>query len=53
MPRRPRLKLAAIPLHFIQRGNNRGACFFAEDDYHSLANSNTYIVIKPSLSKVV
>ncbi len=33
MPRRPRLKLAAIPLHIIQRGNNRGACFFAEDDY--------------------
>ena len=33
MPRRPRLKLAGIPVHFIQRGNNRGACFFAEDDY--------------------
>ena len=33
MPRRPRLKLAAIPLHLIQWGNNRGACFFAEDDY--------------------
>ncbi len=33
MPRRPRLKLAAVPLHIIQRGNNRGACFFAEDDY--------------------
>ena len=33
MPRRPRLKLAVIPLHLIQRGNNRGACFFAEDDY--------------------
>ena len=34
MPRRPRLKLAGIPVHLIQRGNNRGACFFAEDDYH-------------------
>ena len=33
MPRRPRLKLAGIPVHLIQRGNNRGACFFAEDDY--------------------
>jgi putative transposase len=33
VPRRPRLKLAAIPIHLIQRGNNRGACFFAEDDY--------------------
>jgi putative transposase len=33
MPRRPRLKLAGIPVHLIQRGNNRGACFFADDDY--------------------
>jgi putative transposase len=33
MPRRPRLKLAGIPLHIIQRGNNRSACFFATDDY--------------------
>ena len=33
MPRRPRLKLAGIPMHVIQRGNNRSACFFAEDDY--------------------
>jgi putative transposase len=33
MARRPRLKLAGIPVHLIQRGNNRSACFFAEDDY--------------------
>ena len=33
MPRRPRLKLAGIPVHVIQRGNNRDACFFAEDDF--------------------
>ena len=33
MPRRPRLKLAGIPVHLIQRGNNRGACFFEDDDY--------------------
>ncbi|MDJ0806575.1 MAG: transposase [Gammaproteobacteria bacterium] len=33
MPRRPRFKLAGIPVHLIQRGNNREACFFAEDDY--------------------
>jgi putative transposase len=33
MPRRPRLALPGIPLHLIQRGNNRQACFFAEDDY--------------------
>ena len=33
MPRRPRLNLASVPLHVIQRGNNRQACFFAEEDY--------------------
>jgi len=33
MPRRARIKLAGIPVHLIQRGNNRSACFFAEDDY--------------------
>jgi len=33
MPRRSRLSLAGIPWHIIQRGNNRSACFFAEEDY--------------------
>lgn len=33
MPRRARLPLAGIPWHIIQRGNNRSACFYAEDDY--------------------
>lgn len=33
MPRRPRLRIAGIPMHIIQRGNNRGPCFFADDDY--------------------
>jgi putative transposase len=33
MPRRARLTLPNVPLHIIQRGNNRQACFFAEDDY--------------------
>jgi putative transposase len=33
MPRRPRLNLASVPLHVIQRGNNRQASFFAEEDY--------------------
>jgi REP-associated tyrosine transposase len=33
MPRRPRLALPNVPLHLIQRGNNRQACFFADDDY--------------------
>lgn len=33
MPRRPRLNLTGLPLHIIQRGNNRSACFFAEEDF--------------------
>lgn len=34
MPRRPRIKLAGIPQHIVQRGINREPCFFAEEDYH-------------------
>jgi putative transposase len=34
MPRRARLRIAGIPLHIIQRGNNRGVCFFSESDYY-------------------
>ena len=33
MPRRARLMLPNVPLHLIQRGNNRQACFFADEDY--------------------
>ena len=32
MPRRRRIDLPHIPQHIVQRGNNRGACFFCEDD---------------------
>ena len=32
MPRRARLMLAGIPLHIVQRGNNRAACFFSDED---------------------
>jgi putative transposase len=32
MPRRARLALAGVPLHLIQRGNNRQPCFFGDDD---------------------
>ena len=34
MPRRPRIKLAGVPQHVVQRGINREPCFFAEEDYH-------------------
>ena len=33
MPRRARLAMAGIPWHIIQRGNNRSACFYADEDY--------------------
>ena len=32
MPRRPRITLPDVPLHIIQRGNNRQPCFFADED---------------------
>ena len=34
MARRPRVAVPAHPHHIIQRGNNRQAIFFTEDDYH-------------------
>jgi putative transposase len=33
MPRRPRIHLAGLPLHIVQRGHNRDACFFGDEDY--------------------
>ena len=33
MPRRPRLVARDVPLHIIQRGNNRQNCFFSDSDY--------------------
>jgi putative transposase len=33
MPRRPRLDLAGVPQHIIQRGVNRSATFYADKDY--------------------
>jgi putative transposase len=32
MARPPRLELPGVPLHVIQRGNNRAACFFSDVD---------------------
>ena len=47
MPRRARIQLAGIPVHVIQRGNNRSDCFFGEDDYafylDQLADACRYI----------
>ena len=33
MARKPRFSLIGVPQHVIQRGNNRQACFFSNNDY--------------------
>ena len=33
MPRLQRITAAGLPQHIVQRGNNRGDCFFADADY--------------------
>jgi hypothetical protein len=33
MPRRLRIALPNVPMHIIQRGNNRTACFYSTQDY--------------------
>lgn len=35
MPRRARITMAAVPHHVVQRGHNRKATFFADEDYHA------------------
>ena len=35
MPCRPRIHLPGQPLHIVERGHKREACFFCEEDYHS------------------
>jgi putative transposase len=35
MPRRPRVHLDWAPLHIVQRGHNRGPCFFDDRDRHA------------------
>ena len=39
MPRRARIRFAGIPQHVIQRGNNRAACFFADEDNRTYLDS--------------
>jgi len=43
MPRKPRMYLPGIPAHVVQRGNNRDACFFADEDYRYYLNALTQI----------
>ncbi len=37
MPRLPRISPIGIPVHLIQRGNNRQACFVSEEDHGAYA----------------
>ncbi len=39
MARPPRIDIAGMPQHIIQRGNNRKVCFFAEGDYRHYLDS--------------
>jgi len=46
MPRRARLSLPNVPWHIIQRGNNRGDCFFADEDYQRYLSELTTLAPK-------
>ena len=35
MPRKPRFYLPGVPAHIVQRGNNRQAVFFSNEDYQA------------------
>ena len=32
MPRRSRISVAEVPVHIVQRGHNRSACFYCDED---------------------
>jgi putative transposase len=34
----PRIHLLGVPVHLIQLGHNRDACFFAEEDFQVYRN---------------
>ncbi len=46
MPRRACIALAGVPMHLIQRGNNRSACFYAEADYRRDLNDLRVLSVK-------
>jgi hypothetical protein len=50
MPRRPRLHLAGVPLHSVQRGHNREAYLLGEDDYLAYRVTGW---VKPSKKAIV
>jgi putative transposase len=42
MPRHPRRFLPGVPVHLIQRGNNKEVCFFTERDYMGISGKTTF-----------
>lgn len=46
MPRRARILLPGVPVHVIQRGNNRSACFYADEDYRFYLEHLTVQAVK-------
>ena len=43
MPRKARFFVADVPTHVVQRGNNRQAIFFADNDYRRVKlNSDSW-----------
>jgi len=39
MPRKRRFYVPGVPAHVVQRGNNRQAVFFSEEDYRAYLKS--------------
>jgi putative transposase len=48
MPRRARSALPNVPIHLIQRGNNRQPCFFADEDYRRYLDWLTSMRARPA-----
>ncbi len=46
MPRGPRLRLPGVPLHIVQRGNNRAACFFGDSDFAFYLNQLRVLAVR-------
>ena len=46
MPRQPRLDIAGIPQHIVQRGNDRQPCFFEPGDYQRYLDELREISLK-------
>lgn len=46
MPRRARILMPGVPVHLIQRGNNRSVCFYADEDYRFYLDHLTEQAVK-------